>query len=95
MVGIGSGLFAIFTELVGYCGLGFFAVILVRGTGCIGAYLVAPVCIVYSTSNASSATLEASAASFTVVSTADGPDVPVTSFIAAVKALEKEAVMPE
>lgn len=49
MLGIGRKVVAIDTLLVGYNGFVFFAVTLVGGTGCIGAYRVGPVCIVYST----------------------------------------------
>jgi hypothetical protein len=45
MDGIGNHVFAIGTELVGYCGFAPFAVTLVPGTGCMGAYRVAPVCM--------------------------------------------------
>lgn len=47
MLGIGRKAVAITTLLVGYKGFVFFAVTVFGGTGCIGAYRVGPVCIVY------------------------------------------------
>ena len=47
--GVGSQVLAILTELVGYWALAVFAVILVPGLRCIGAYLTGPVCAVYVT----------------------------------------------
>lgn len=48
-LGVGKNVCANETELVGYCGVGFAAVIFVPGLPCIGAYLIDPVCIVYGT----------------------------------------------
>ena len=45
-LGVGRKVLANDTALVGYCGVGFFFVILLGGTGCIGANLVKPVCSV-------------------------------------------------
>jgi hypothetical protein len=91
---IGKNVVAIFTELVGCSGFAVLAVILVGGWGCIEAYRVAPVCMVYSTSYSSSATLETSAGSLTVVSTADGPVVSFTLLITEIKSALKELDMP-
>jgi hypothetical protein len=44
MLGIGKKVVAITTEEVGHSGDVFIAVIEVGGIGCIGAYLVSPVC---------------------------------------------------
>jgi hypothetical protein len=56
----------------------FVAVTLVGGTGCIGAYLVAPVCIVYVGSNcAASGAGGFASPAFAVLSCVGGPAVPL------------------
>lgn len=56
---------AILNALVGFKGVALLAVILVGGTGCIGAYLMSPVCRLYATVN-----MPASPAAAAVVSAA-------------------------
>ena len=80
--GIGSLVVAMFTLLVGYNGFVFVAVIFFGGTGCMGAYLVGPVCIVYAMSKSPDTGLAASAGlspAATVLSTFFGPSVPLMS----------------
>lgn len=78
--GVGSFVFAIWTWLVGYCGLGFLAVILVPGCFCMGANFVAPVCAVYGVVASPAAAGLPSAAALIWFSVA-GPPVPLMSLI--------------
>jgi hypothetical protein len=96
MLGIGRKAFATLTLLVGCCGTTSFFVIFVGGMGCIGAYRVGPVCIVYATSNTLSAGTELTpTAASPVLSTAAGPSFPVTVFIPSVTTVLNAPVIPE
>jgi hypothetical protein len=99
MSGIGKKVVAILTLLVGYNGLVFVAVTFVGGTGCMGAYLVGPVCIVYSTSKSpasgAAATALAGLTAATVLSTALGPLVPSIVARAVFTAASHFPSMPE
>ena len=94
IVGIGSFVFAIGTELVGYMGEAVFLVIFVPGMGCMGAYRVAPVCIVYSTSNILSAGCALAASPLLVSSFESGPFVPETFLSAVATVSSNLPVMP-
>jgi hypothetical protein len=78
---------------VGYNGVAFCFVILVGGMGCMGAYRVSPVCIVYSTPYSPSAGLTGPPS--VVLSTRAGPSVPETVFRAVTMFAGKVPVMPE
>jgi hypothetical protein len=92
--GVGRNVVAILTLEVGNSGLLFFLVIAVGGTGCIGANLVRPVCIVYATPKSPCAGF-AGAAPLLVASTRAGPSVPVTDFIPSSTVCGNTPVMPE
>lgn len=80
MFGADRYVVAIWTLLVGYKGFVLVAVTVFGGIGCMGAYLVGPVCIVYVTSY-SSAALPALATASLVVSSVAGPVVPSMSLV--------------
>ena len=95
--GVGSQVLAIFTELVGYRGLALFAVIVVPGLPCIGAYLMGPVCRVYvaeapeaTAPPAPAAPAPAAAKLFSVA----GPSVPESPERPVVTAAGKVPVIP-
>lgn len=81
-VGFGNHVVAMETLLVGYLGEKFWAVILVGGTPCIGAYFVSPLWSAYAIPYMSSpapAAGAAAAASLATLSIVSGPSVPVTA----------------
>jgi hypothetical protein len=82
------------TLLVGHNGLVFVAVIAVRGTGCMGAYFVKPVCSLYGVPQAPAAALDPPAAAAATLLTVAGPLVPETVARAVVTAAEKTPVIP-
>lgn len=96
ILGIGKNVLANTTLEVGHSGLVFVAVIAVGGTGCIGAYLVKPLCSLYGVPHAPSAAVPDAppAAACTTLFTVAGPVVPDTVARAVVTAAEKVPVMP-
>jgi hypothetical protein len=99
MLGIGRNVVANETLLVGQRGEVLVAVIAVGGTGCIGAYLVKPVCSLYGVPYTPASAVPVPAAGAAGASatafTAAGPEVPVTPALAVVTAAEKTPVIPE
>jgi hypothetical protein len=96
MLGTGKKVEARTTEEVGQSGAVFVAVILVPGTGCIGAYLVKPSCSLYGVPHAPAAAAPAPAAGAAAATwlILSGPVVPTTVFKAAVTAALKVPVIP-
>lgn len=94
--GGGRIVIAIFTELVGYAGVGLFAVILDPGRPCIGAYMMVPDCERNGIEKEAAGAIGSGAPAplLATLFSVEGPVVPLTFLIPAATLGGKLPVMP-